>query len=499
MNISNLFLNAAEKYPEQIAIIDKKNSIDYYQLKQDVLKTSAYYQKMGIQKGDRVLVFVPMSVDLYRIVLALFHCGATAVFLDEWVSKKRMELCCEIADCKGFIGIFKARVFALFSRELRKIPVKLKVHGKLNTLGDIADVDENESALITFTTGSTGRPKAADRTHGFLKEQFNALLDEIEPKVKDVDMPVLPIVLFMNLGVGCTSVIADFKMSKPEKMDVDSIVGSIKTNSVNRITSSPFFITKLTEKHNTHASTFLQIEKIFTGGAPVFPQQAETYKKSFPNTEVNIVYGSTEAEPISSIRASDLVARKNELSKGLPVGKCYHKADIRIIQFKDEAIPSATAEEFTSLICDEGVTGEIIVSGAHVLKKYYNNEEAFRANKIIVGETIWHRTGDSGHFNRGELFLTGRCKQLIEWEGDLISPFVIENQLQTIEGVEMGTLLKVKNQLVIVLETKQSKENLEKVLVNIPHDKIECIDIPRDPRHNSKIDYDKLLLILQQG
>lgn len=497
MNISSLFLNAAKDYPKNIAIIDKKRSIDYSELEREVLQTSAYFQKMGIIKGDRVLVFVPMSVDLYRIVLALFHCGATAVFLDEWVSKKRMELCCEIADCKGFIGVFKARVFALFSKELRKIPVKLKLHGKLNTLGDIVNTDPNESALITFTTGSTGRPKAADRTHGFLKEQFDALLDEIQPKVEDVDMPVLPIVLFMNLGVGCTSVIANFKMSKPEQMNVDSIVEQIKTHGVNRITSSPIVITKLAEKWMSHSNTYQQFEKIFTGGAPVFPRQAELYKKAFPKTVVNVVYGSTEAEPISSIRAIDLVSRKDELSKGLPVGECYHKAEVRIIKIKDEPIPNVTQDQFETLRCEDGITGEILVSGPHVLKKYYNNEKAFAANKIIVENTTWHRTGDSGHFNGKELFLTGRCKQLIEWNGQLISPFVVENQIQLIEGVTIGTLLKINEELIIVLETKLPKLVLADSLKDIPHDLVECVDIPRDPRHNSKIDYEKLINIIR--
>ncbi|NJM17110.1 MAG: hypothetical protein HC896_18550 [Bacteroidales bacterium] len=81
----------------------------------------------------------------------------------------------------------------------------------------MSNVEPHATALITFTTGSTGTPKAADRSHAFLKEQFNALLDEIKPSANDVDMPVLPIVLFVNLGVGCTSVIADFNVAEPNK------------------------------------------------------------------------------------------------------------------------------------------------------------------------------------------------------------------------------------------------------------------------------------------
>ena len=83
-NISQLFFTAAEKYPQRIAIIYKNKEITFGQLSDEVQRTAAYFTQKGIRKGDRVLVFVPMSINLYRIVLALFSMGTTAVFLDDW-------------------------------------------------------------------------------------------------------------------------------------------------------------------------------------------------------------------------------------------------------------------------------------------------------------------------------------------------------------------------------------------------------------------------------
>ena len=77
------------------------------------------------------MIFVPMSIDLYRIVLAIFSMGATAVFLDEWVNKNRLEICCQLADCNGFIGTSKARLSGYFLQELRKIPIKLSINRKI--------------------------------------------------------------------------------------------------------------------------------------------------------------------------------------------------------------------------------------------------------------------------------------------------------------------------------------------------------------------------------
>ncbi len=485
MNVVELFLAAAEKYPKQTAIADARRSISYSGLKDEVLSTAAYFRKKGIAPGDRVMVFVPMSIDLYRVVLGLFQVGATAVFLDEWVSKERLELCCRIAECKGFIGIPKARFFALFSKELRGIPVKLSLRKRAEAKESPYPVREDDSALITFTTGSTGTPKAADRSHAFLRAQFDALLDEIQPKVGDVDMPALPIVLFMNLGVGCTSVIPNFRMKKLATMSMDKIVQQVQEHKVNRITSSPFFIERLSEYPS---ETFTSVEKIFTGGAPVFPTQAARFKKAFPDTIISVVYGSTEAEPMSSITANELMVRHNDLSKGLPVGVPYHKAEIQILdlQVKDHEM---TSEEFRRSQVADSEIGEIVVSGPHVLKRYFRNDDAFRENKIVVEDTVWHRTGDSGFLKNGELFLTGRCAQLIPRDGKFLSPFIIENSLLQLPGVKMGTLLEHENKLICVVETQRTKEEIAAEIVHITYDELLIRNIPRDPRHHSKIDY----------
>jgi acyl-CoA synthetase (AMP-forming)/AMP-acid ligase II len=497
MNISELFISAAKAYPNKVAIIDPKGSITYSALEKEVKETAAYFQKKGIKKGDRVLVFVPMRIDLYRIVLALFYIGATAVFLDEWVNKKRLDLCCKLADCTGFIGVFKAQVYSIFLKELRQVPIKLKLKKKLDYSIPIVPVTPESHALITFTTGSTGTPKAANRTHEFLKHQFAALLDEIEPKADDIDMVVLPIVLFVNLGVGCTSVIANFKMTKPESIDVALIAKQIKTTKVNRITASPFFIKKLSEYALKSDFKFTNLQKIFTGGAPVFPNESALYLSAFPNANSTIVYGSTEAEPISSIAANKLSITNKDLPNGLPVGRVYHKTKLKIIKISEEAIPPCTAEALKPMTLEDGEIGEILVSGLHVLKQYYKNEAAFKANKIIVDNVIWHRTGDSGLIKETELFLTGRCSQLIKNTEGFLSPFIIENKLQCIEGINIGTIVEIENQYVLVVETELNLSQLKPLLTNIIHNKVVILNrIPRDLRHNSKIDYAKMKLML---
>lgn len=502
-NIADLFFSAAKRNPLTTAIIYKNRKISFTELEKEITATAHFFQRKGIVKNDRVLVFVPMSIDLYRIVLALFKIGATAVFLDEWVSRKRMEECCKTAQCKAFIGISKAQILAVFSRELRKIPIKLgTAYSTGQSNGTFAVTSKEDTALITFTTGSMGTPKAAKRTHGFLYHQFKALKEKIEPEKGDISMPVLPIVLLINLATGTTSVIADFKSSKPNLLRPEKIIQQITKYSVNSIIASPFFIKEIAEYIISNNISIPCIKKIFTGGASVFPGEAARYYEAFPQVKTEIVYGSTEAEPISSIDIETLIKEKNNILRGLNAGKPDKCTEVKIIHIIEGNICINSEEELSAIELPLKAIGEIIVSGNHILREYFNNEEALNRNKIFIGNTCWHRTGDSGYLDEnGTLFLTGRCSTLFQKDGTIIYPFIYENYFQTIGEVETGTIMLIKGKITAIIELKDEsgkdavKSNLESALPLL--EKILFLKkIPRDPRHNSKIDYEKLRLFV---
>ena len=497
-NIAENFFNQVKKNPDKIALIHRNRKITYAQLSDAINTTAENYRKKGIKKGDRILVFVPMSISLYVSVLAIFNIGATAVFLDEWVNKKRLHACCRIANCNGFVISKKFKLVARFSNELRRIPIWLKpwIRGK-GIASKQEEINFDDTALITFTTGNTGVPKAANRTHAFLHAQFKALIDKIEPDENDIGMPVLPIVLLLNLGAGCTSLIVNQKATKPYKTNFNLIGTQILHFGITRIESSPDFLKRLSLHVLKYKLPVNSVTKIFTGGAPVFPIEAEIYKNAFPNAKIEVVYGSTEAEPISAIAINELIPFKEKISDGLPVGKIYSGTSVKIIPFINENLVIKTQDELDNITCARGTLGEIIVSGAHVLISYFNNEEALMRNKIFIGDTCWHRTGDSGFINeKNELFLTGRCENLIPYHNQLLAPFIYENAIRETELTPIGTLLKINEKLIVVAEGNEAiSAELKQKLIdkNLVFDEIKMMEnIPRDPRHHSKIEYGRL-------
>lgn len=489
MNISNLFFEAAKKHPEKLAIIDSDKEVSFKVLADEVKKTAAYFYSKGIRKNDRVLVLVPMSLDLYRIVLAIFSMGATAVFIDEWSDKDRIKQSCKLAKCKGLIASKKVRLLSLLYSETRTIPIKLSSNKMSTEQRSTVDMSLNDSALITFTTGSTGKPKAADRTHGFLATQFGILQKEINPQQNEVDLVNLPIVLFINLAAGCTSVIPNYNSKKPLRTNWNLILNQISNKKVNRITGSPYFTIglakHLTENHHENKD----IKKIFTGGGPVFSDEAPIICRAFSNSEVTIVYGATEVEPISLISANELVQSQQSSNRGLPVGEPHESIDLRIITLRAQPSPELSKDEFDKFCIEENEIGEIVVSGKPVLHRYFNNPSAFKDLKIKSGSTIWHRTGDSGFLKDGILFLTGRCSEIITHEGKDYSLFMIENKLRQQPNIKCGTLVQKNKKNILCLELK-SKGDFKKDSFDFPVDKVKILNrIPMDPRHHTKIDY----------
>ena len=497
MNCAQHFFNAADQFPENKAIVAGDKSISYAELKQEVIATVRYFESKGIQPGDRVMVFIPMSTDLYRVVLALFSMGATAVFLDEWVSKKRMEMCCEIAKCRGFIGITKAHVLRLFSKELRAIPIRLKIKNSFQSDEKYAlfQPAQDHSALITFTTGSTGTPKAANRTHAFLLAQFEAIRNKIKPTPTDVVMPVLPIVLFINLGVGSTSVIYRYKSTKLSSIKPEKVFALMKKERVNQLISSPSFVNVLANYAIKTNTTSTSLKTIYTGGAPVFPKEAKRYLHAFPEAFTQVIYGSTEAEPISAVPIANLIESERK-QRGLLVGFPDQSAEVKVIPFRDEVIELNDSDELE--ICATGEIGEIIVAGNHVLTSYFNNPEALRRAKIWHKDKIYHRTGDSGFFGGdGQLFLVGRSTQAIEINDQIIYPFIFEDELQQIEHIVRGTLVKKNEEVKIIVELEYASKKEEvaaklKAKFDFPFVLI-VTEIPLDKRHHGKIDQGALL------
>jgi len=476
-NCIDHFVKAAEQYPDAIAIIHHGQHITYRDLHTDVKKAARYLSEQGVTQGSRILILLPMSIDLYRSVLALYYLGATVVIPDAWATRQQLSQYCDQIACDGYLGGTKMHIFALFIKALRGLDLHLRPSiskGEIST--PAVSLSAETTALITFTTGSTGIPKAANRTHGLLNAQLTALQEKINPHVGEIDLCTLPIVLLINLAAGVTSVIPNQSLKRLSDLNIDSLYQVIKSTKVTRITTSPYVATQLAKHVTQHHHPDSQVRRIFTGGGAVFPHDASLITSAFAQADVTIVYGSTEAEPISSISATALINQASQLTHGLPVGKCSPYATVKILKLGIDSSDLSQCNALHPYLADDHEVGEIIVSGPHVLAEYLNDPIAQQTNKFKIQQTLWHRTGDSGYLHNGRLYLTGRIGQILKVNGETTYPFLIEYHLSQCPGITCGTLILVSDQLCLVVESALSHSEVNARLTHIRHDRLVILD-----------------------
>ncbi len=133
-NITAKLFDHAAASPDKVALIINRRrpfrdaaeeSISYRQIAQDTLFAAAALRAKGFKKGDRILVFVPMSYSLYVTILSILYIGAEAVFIDSWASRKRLVDCCRAVRPRGFIGSAMAQALTVLA-EIRRIPIRLR-------------------------------------------------------------------------------------------------------------------------------------------------------------------------------------------------------------------------------------------------------------------------------------------------------------------------------------------------------------------------------------
>ena len=190
------------------------------------------------------------------------------------------------------------------------------------------------------------------------------------------------------------------------------------------------------------------MERVFMGGAPVFPEDLRRAREVFPNAEITAVYGSTEAEPIaevalSSISQCDFDAM--EAGCGLLAGAPLNSIDLRIVRNRHgEPIPALDPSQFRACWVESGAVGEIVVSGDHVLTGYLNGEGDSETKFCACGK-MWHRTGDLGRLDpSGRLWLMGRASAAIEDERGVIYPFAVECAARQISGIRRAAIARCR-------------------------------------------------------
>jgi len=195
-NVLSPFLRQASAHPDKLAIIDGKNrQISYREFDKKSQALAAYFTRSGIKAGHRILLAVSVTLDLYVTMAALWRLGAVIVFPEPALGLSGLKHAVNIAQPDGIVTAGKFRALPWISSPVRHIKHKVKLPASYppaayeNHIGSADD-----AALISFTSGSTGLPKAIIRSHKFLLAQNRCLEPLIgQATSDDIDLVAFPV------------------------------------------------------------------------------------------------------------------------------------------------------------------------------------------------------------------------------------------------------------------------------------------------------------------
>ena len=386
---------------------------------------------MGVEKGCRVALWSYNSANWLIAFFATVRTGGTAVLMNYSMTGAEAAELLTMTET-GFLlcgdnGETKKKPDAMHTlAALAGIPEEhcLDIRPASLDLGHVFRDDpdeavpdtseENATAFIIFTSGTTSRPKAvqiSQKALTFDADAFNGNIGEYAGRSVCVAVPLFHILgLLMSYAYLCRGA----TVCLPANYRPETLVRVIDAHRISEMSTVGAVYMGLAEAENFEENVVPNLHLYMIAGGRSTPVQMMRLELQYTNAIFINMYGLSEAAPLTMVRPSDLVEKRAQT-----VGRAIKGIDIRISDGKGGFLA-------------QGEIGEVIARGENLMNGY---DKLPREEQPIDGNG-WLHTGDLGCFDEeGYLYLAGRIKDVIIRGGEDISPSEIENALSRMENV----------------------------------------------------------------
>lgn len=476
MIISDILNKTAAVFPDNTAVIYLDESITYKQLNSKVSRLAEFLKKQSYPDDARIGVFFENSIDYIVAYFAVLRAGYVVIPLDTSLHEEKLNKILHDSNistlCVGlkFQRLFK-KLYTL-NHPVKEIisekEFKLKddsitytsfidifddqviePESGLNLLNwDDAKQAPHELAAIFYTSGSTGEAKGVMLSHKNLISNTIGTNEYLKLTEKDSVMVILPFyyiygnsLLLTHISTGGTLVIDN------RFMYAETILDTMQNEKVTGLSGVPSNFMILLNKSTLTERNFPNLRYFTQAGGAMAPDVIRKLHDAFPDKEIYIMYGQTEASP----RVTWLPPEKL-LEKLGSIGIEVKGVDVKILK-----------EDGTETSTDE--TGEIVVGGDSIMLGYWNQPE----EQSAVLKDGWLYTGDLAKRDKdGYIYIVGRKKEIIKSGGNRISVKEVEETLLTNQKIHEVAVFGVEDDIfgeavkaVIVLKENEIADDKE--------------------------------------
>ena len=443
-NLAEFLETSARTHPGRTALVFEDRRMSYFELDEAVRRVSGGLRAAGLGPGDHIALCCPNRPEFVIACYAILGLGATVVTLSALSRAGELAYYLEDSDACALIchaghdGALGRAAIEAADRVDRCRRVWLAGGGPDDAVRPfdalteedggglpIAPVAADQTAVILYTSGTTGRPKGAELTHANIVSNVRALRDMFPVDRPQALLVALP--LFHVMAQTCLmhqGLYAGDALVLMERFEPGAALELMVREAITRFMGVPTMYRALLDHAGIDAPAFDRaaagLEWLNCGGAPLPEALAEAFEER-SGLPMGGGYGCTETSPVCVVHPLGEERRPGSVGTAIP------GVEVRIVD--GGGAPLSTGE-----------IGEVAVRGHCVMKGYYKRP-AETAEAIRDG---WYYTGDLGRLDDdGHLYIVGRSKELIIRGGFNVYPAEVEGALMRHPGVAAAAVIGV--------------------------------------------------------
>ncbi|NUO98655.1 MAG: long-chain fatty acid--CoA ligase [Nonomuraea sp.] len=426
MNLADWLHTAAARLGGRAALTLDESVLTYGALDQLSARVAGLLRGRGIGAGDRVAIMLPNVPEFGVVYYGVLRAGAVVVPLDPLL--KRREIAAYLADCGARLLVAwhafaetaeagtsgtGADCFFVVPGEFRRL-----LRG-VTAEHEIARTAADGTAVIHYTSGTTGRPRGVELTHANLGGNAAAIARMHGLGVDDVVLGALP--LYHTFGQTCSlnaTVRAGARLTLLRRFEAGRALEVVRRDGVTVFQGVPTMYIALLD--HPGASDLSMLRVCVSGGAALPLDVLRAYESRFGCLIVE-GYGLSETSPVVSAN------RGGDGRRPGSIGRPIRGVEMKVVGEDGREVPP-------------GSIGEIAVRGPNVMKGYWNDPEA-TAEAVRDG---WFHTGDLGRADDdGFFYLVGRRREVIIRGGYTVYPREVEEVLYEHPAVRQAAVIGV--------------------------------------------------------